>query len=684
MKQLDVSATGGTDNLNYYLSFGHYDTEGIMDDSNLRRETLRSNIDASITKWMKIGANLNLSFQKYGTTAFGNSAASVYNKAYAARVYRPDQTYYEILRDDNDNFTGFGKRLDFFDKLGYYNPYYLSEIQPSHMDMIRINGNTFININPIKGLNLRASQGVEAFDYRNSYTALPVGPFEGSGSARESFQRYYQFTYTNTAEYKFDINSDHKFNILLGQESIIAKNQSFRASVDGLTDERLVLLSAGATATMPTHEKYNKVFNSYFATFSYNYNEKYYLDATFRRDGSSLFGLNNQWGNFWSVGAMWDIKKESFLDSIDWLDQLQAKFSYGSVGNSSGLDPYMAFGLVGSGYMYNAQSGTAIKNPANPDLTWEVVKSTNIALSTRLFDRVNIDLEYYNRNTENMLMEIPYSYTTGFQKGWGNVANMNNKGFDLTIDVDVLKNFHDFSWNITANINYNKNEITKLFNGLDEYVIANTGLKLQIGKPYGEYFYTRWAGVDSRDGYNMWYDKNGNLTKNYSDDDAVFTGKQRYAPWSGGFGTRLNWRGFTVSADFSLILGQYMLNNERWFTENPQFASKDNQTTKMLTMWQKPGDITDISTPASAMQFDTHLLENASFMRMKNITVSYEFPKRWMKRTGFMETARVFFIGRNLLTVTNYQGYDPEVDTNVQLGNYPNTKQYSFGIELTF
>ena len=692
MQQYDVSVKGGTEDINYYLSFGHYDADGIMDDSNLRRETLRSNIEANVTKWLKAGVNLNLSYMKYATTAFGTSseANSVYNKAYAARVYRPTQSYYEILTDENGNFLGYGDRLNYFDELGYYNPYYLSELQPKHYDLVRINGNSYFNINPIKGLNIRAAQAVEAFDYRLSGKAMPTddgeNPFAGDGSATETFQRTYQFTYTNTAEYKFTLWDDHDFTILGGQESIIRKDEMFGVSVEHLSDNRLMLLSAASTngLSVPSHSISETIYNSYFATFSYDYADKYFLDASFRRDGSSLFGLNNQWGNFWSIGAMWDLKKENFLSGVDWLDDLKLKFSYGSVGNSSGLEAYMAYGLVGTGSLYYGTSGTAVANPANPDLTWEIVKSTNVALNARLFDRVNLDVEFYNRMTEDMLMSIPYSYTTGFGSGWGNVANMRNRGVDITANVEVFKNFYGIDWNIRANVNYNKNEITKLFNGRDEYIISNTGIKLEVGKPYGEYYYTRWAGVDPRDGYNMWYDKNGNLTKTYSEDDAVFTGKQRYAPWSGGFGTDIRWKGITVSADFSFMLGQWMLNNERWFTENPQFATDGNQTVAMLSMWQKPGDHTNISTPDSPMQFDTHLLENASFMRLKNLTISYDLPKRWMTKTGFMEGCRIFFVGRNLLTVTKYQGYDPEVDSNIQLGNYPNTKQFSFGLELKF
>ena len=683
-KQLDVNVTGGNDILNYYLSAGHYDAQGIMDDSNMRRETFRSNIDANVNNWMKVGANLNLSYQKYGTTAFGGTANSVYNKVFAARRYRPDQSYYEIQYDEEGNFAGYGDRLDYFDLLGYYNPYYLSEIQPSSKDMVRLNGNTFLNINPFKGFNIRSAQAVEAYDYRSSGVALPTGPFEGNGSASESFQRYYAFTLTNTAEYKFNIAGKNDFSFLVGQEAIISKNEAFGVSVDGLTDTRLTLMSTASVPSLPSHSKTEKVFNSYFATFGYSFADKYFVDASFRRDGSSLFAENHRWGNFWSAGAMWDITKERFMKNVKWMNKLQLKASYGSVGNSSGLSPYMSLGLVGTGPLYNGVGGTAIANPANPDLTWEVVKSTNIALNTRVFDRVNLDVELYNRDTEDMLMSIPYSYTTGFSSGWGNVASMRNRGVDVTTNIDIIKDFHGLAWSVSANLNYNQNEITSLFNGMDEYVLANTSMKLQVGKPYGEYFYTRWAGVDERDGYNMWYDKNGNLTKQYSEDDAVFTGKQRYAPWSGGLGTRLSWKGLSIGADFSFVYGQYMVNNERWFTENHQFGASGNQTVEMLTMWQKPGDITNISTPESPMQFDTHLLEDASFMRMKNLTVSYSLPKTWMRKTHFMNGCRIYFVGRNLLTFTKYKGYDPEVDSNMQLGNYPNTKQYSVGLELTF
>lgn len=437
-QQYDVNVVGGSEGINYYISFGHYDTEGIMDDSSLRRETLRSNVEVKVTDWLKAGINVNLSYQKYNTTTFGTEANSVYNKAYAARIYRPDQTINEILTDEEGNFTGYGKRLDYFDDMGYYNPYYLAELQPNDRSTVRINGNTFFNINPIKGLNIRTSQAVDAFDYRNSHKAYPEGPFEGAGVASESFERYYSFTFTNTAEYKFSLSDKHLFTVLAGQESIITKNENFSATSKKMVDSRMMLMAAGAESEVPIHSMYDKVFNSYFGTISYSFADRYYVDLAARRDGSSLFAKNNQWANFYSLGAMWDMRKENFLQNVSWLNSLQLKVSYGTTGNS-GISAYNALALVGSGLLYNGQPGIAPSTVGNDNLTWESMKTLNVGISTRVFDRFSVELEFYNRQTDDMLMGYPLSYTTGHGSSVENVASMRNRGFDITLGVDILK-----------------------------------------------------------------------------------------------------------------------------------------------------------------------------------------------------------------------------------------------------
>lgn len=306
-----------------------------------------------------------------------------------------------------------------------------------------------------------------------------------------------------------------------------------------------------------------------------------------------------------------------------------------------------------------------------------------MGVTTRLWNFLGVSVEFYNRVTRDMLMEIPYSYTTGHGTAWGNVADMRNRGVDVDLSFDIIQT-SDIYFNIKTNFNYNKNEIISLFDGRDSFTLANTGMRMEVGHAWGEYYYVRSAGVDPRDGMQMWYDKNGNITKNYSDDDAVMLGKQRYAPWSGGLQLNFQYKGLYVGADFTWVAGNWILNNDKWFLTNPTQFPLYNMTTDMLNIWTKPGDVTDVPSLESSRQFDDTYLENASFLRLKNLQIAYDFPKNWMDRTGFLAGVRVYAIARNLFTITEYSGYDPEVDSNIQMGNYPNTRQFSFGIELTF
>jgi hypothetical protein len=240
-------------------------------------------------------------------------------------------------------------------------------------------------------------------------------------------------------------------------------------------------------------------------------------------------------------------------------------------------------------------------------------------------------------------------------------------------------------WGVKANFNYNKNEITELFNGLDEYVISNSGLKLQVGKPFGEFYLVERSHIDPRDGKQVWYDADGNLTKTYdATNNSVFTGKQRFAPWTGGFGTTFQWKGLSVSADFTWALGKYAMNNDLYFYENAAMGGTYNQSESMLNMWTSPGQVTDIPAASEQIQMDDHLLEDASFCRLKKLTIGYNLPETWFSNMQFVKGVNVYATGRNLLTFTKYTGFDPEPDSNVIQFNYPNTREYIIGCEITF
>ena len=692
---VDAALTGGSENINYYLSFNHHSQEGLIEQSKMHREALRANVEARLNRWFKAGVQANLGTNSYQQNNEAEATDGLYtsNPMIFSRLALPYDApnYYSF--DENGNII-WGDRADKLKYSGLSHPSFVNENRSYKKNDLTLMLNAFEQLNPIEGLTIRAQQAMDGYDYTQDNRYIPYEAFTtpmgssvaaSEGYVYNSFSRYASYTFTHTIEYRKKVKG-HNFSALLGQESIFSRSRSFGVFTEGQTDPRQLRLTDGTSIAIGnlSDSRAEESFNSFFATFAYDFDGKYFLDASYRADGSSKFAPGHRWGHFYSVGGMWDLKKENFLKDVDWLDLLQARATYGLVGNSTGAGSYDYYGLFGTGSMYNGQSSMGISNPSNSTLTWEKVGSFNAGVTFGFMDRVVLNVDAYRRKTTDMLMKIPFSYTTGFGGGMGNIGAMVNKGFDADVNVKILKS-NDFDWTLKANVNYNKNEITELFAGRDEYIIANTGQKLEVGKPYGEFYMVEYAGVDPRDGKPMWYDIDGNLTKVYNEErDSKFTGKQRFAPWSGGFGTSFSWKGLSITADFAWQAGKYMTNNDNYFLKNANQGTSFNQSVDMLNIWTKPGDITDIPKYGEQVQYDTHLLEDASFLRMKNLIVQYSFPEKWMKATKGIQNAKVFFVGRNLFTATKFSGYDPEPDINLVKFNYPNTRQFVFGMELTF
>lgn len=703
---LEAAVQGGSEATSYYLSLNHLDQDGIIDQSRMRRETIRFSLNARVTDWFRVGFQGNLGYTKYQTnneaeTRYSGGGIYGSNPMYFARKSMPyDSPNYYIVNDEGQvEWLGKAEYLHFS---GSPTPKYIESNRSVWRS--RVTANVAFNevLTPVKGLTIRAQQGVDAYDTRLKNVGYPYGilytpmgdeynpyglaPGEiNTGYNQQSFTRYYQFTYTNTAEYKFSIADVHNISALVGEESIVSKSESFSVWTEGYDDARLQLLGQQGAEIANDDVKQSisqLAMNSFFFNLSYDYDSKYFIDLNLRRDGSSRFAPGHRWGTFYSVGAMWDAKEEDFLSHVSWLDAAKVRVSYGSTGNSSFAN-YGYFGLLGSAGLYNGQTGIAISQAANPDLSWESVREFDFGVQAGFLNRFNADIEFYVKNTHNMLMSIPYSYTTGISSGWGNVGSMRNTGVDVDVNASIIKN-KDWYWGVRANFNYNKNEITYLFDGLDELPMLDYNLCYKQGHDANEFYMVRYAGVDPRDGKQMWYTKEGNLTKVYNEErDAVLVGKSYIAPWSGGFGTDLRWKDLSLRIDFNWAAKKYMVNNDRYFCENNNRGTSMNQMTSMLNVWTHPGQVTDIPKVGEELQFDTHLLENASFLRMKNITLQYNLPRKWMQAAKLHNVA-LHFTGRNLLTFTKYNGYDPEPETNVIGFWYPNTRQYEFGLEVSF
>ena len=674
----EISVSGATEKTNYYLSGGYYDQEGIAPGSMFERYSLRFNFEQQMAKWLKMGTNTMLNYQNIQQADEG--AYALVTPISAARFmlpywnpYRPDGTLASV---NDGSWEGQGQ-----------NPLEWLANNPLSYKKYKVFSTLFAEFNIWKNLVFKSQFGVD-FSHSTGFSQsfASYAPNLGEGMASRSSSDGMNLQWTNTLSYRFNFNDLHDFNFLLGHEWQDYHTERFSVRSEGQTNDKLTDIATGTRATswdsMSTSD-YSRV--SFFGRGEYNFADKYYAEASIRTDGSSRFGSNNRWGVFGAVGFMWNLRNESFMeDSRDWLTLGQISFSTGTSGNSE-IPNYEHLALVGGGADYVGDSGIAPLQPGNDELTWENTWTTNLGLHFGFWGRLNVDLEAYVKRTTDMLMSVPLSYaqSNGYGYRWDNVGAMLNAGVEANVTANLLR-IKDFSWDVNVNVGYNHNEITELYNGVQEYELSNTNTKLVVGHPVGEFYINRYAGVNPSNGDALWYDKDGNLTTELKDSDKVLVGKSFHAPWQGGFGTSLSWKGLSLSAQFSWVADRWMINNDRYFDEsNGRFATY-NQSRRLLDRWKEPGDITDIPRHGVFTEFDSRLLEDASFLRLKNLMVSYSLPASLLKKTVVIRGLRVYAQAQNLFTLTNFSGLDPEGTNNLYAAQYPMSRQFTFGLDLMF
>lgn len=676
----EIQTSGATQGgFNYFISGNIFSQDGIAVGSSYDRYTFRANLEAKINNWFKVGSNATFAYEKISEAQEGEYTTST--PISASRLMLP---YWNPYKEDGSwasaadgSWTG-----------SNVNPMEWQTTNWNDTNKWKVIATAFAELRPLPSLTLRTLGGIDFLDMRSNNETSPdfVGN-QGEGAIGRGFSRATNLTWTNTISYLFDIKDDHHFNVLLGQEAVDNQSDAFSVIGRGQTNSYLVNLSAATRADIPTDSRSGSTYLSFFGRAEYNYLGKYFVDLSARRDASSRFGTNSRWANFWSVGTMWNAKAESFLENVSWLDNAQLLASIGTSGNSS-IPDYDHLALVAGGPIYGLEGqvlpGLAPYSKGNEDLTWEKTTILNITMKLGFLNRFNLTAEFYNKYTSDMLMAVPVSVVGGYSTRWSNMGAMVNRGVDLDLNVNVLK-FKDFLWTVSANASYNKNEIKELYEGRDEYELSTTGLFLKKGHSFGEFYTNRFAGVNPANGDALWYDKNGNLTNECLDEDKVLVGKSYIAPWQGGFGTSLSWKGLTVSTQFSWVADRWMMNNDRYFNESNGTFVNYNQSKKMLyDRWKKPGDVATVPRYGIAAQLDSRFLEDASFLRWKNLMVSYTLPANLLAPLKVVENIRVYAQGQNLLTFTKFQGMDPESSMNIYAAQYPMSRQFSIGLEIGF
>ena len=677
LQNYEVAVSGADEKTSYYISGGYYNQDGTALGSSFQRFSTRANFERKMGKWLKMGANTMLNYQKIQQADEG--AYTLVTPISAARFMMP---YWDPYRADGSTAS----IADGSWKGNGQNPVEWLENNPVTYNKYKVLSTAFAEATPIKGLTLRSQVGIDYSHTTGFGQSLPsYAPNQGQGSASRSSTDSYTLTMTNTINYRFDINRLHNFNFLAGHEGVNTHYEAFSVMTAGQNNDRLTNISSGTRATSwsdTTDSDYG--FVSFFARGEYNYADRYFADFSVRADGSSRFGSSRRWAGFWSLGFMWNLRNESFMESSkSWLTNAQISISTGTSGNSS-IPNYEHLALVGGGADYVGNAGVGLLQPGNENLGWECPWTTNLGLHFGFWHRLNVDLEFYHKRTSDMLMEVPEPYSTsGFGYYWDNVGVMVNQGVELNL-TGALVQTKEFLWTVNANFSYNHNEIVELYNGVQEYERSGTNTKLVVGHSLGEFYINRYAGVNPANGDALWYTKDGELTTELRDEDKVLVGKSYIAPWQGGFGTALSWKGLSLSAQFSWVADRWMINNDRYFDEsNGRFASY-NQSRRLLDRWQKPGDVTDIPRHGVYTEFDSRLLEDASFLRLKNLMLSYSLPEKLITRSRVMRGLRIYAQAQNLFTFTPFSGLDPEGTSNVYAAQYPMARQFTFGLDITF
>lgn len=676
LQSYELSVNRATDRLNYYVSGGFFDQEGIAQSSNFRRFNMRANAEVKASNWLKVGTSTMTTYEEVQQAEEG--AMALYTPIAGSRFMLPYWNPYNedgsLASENNGTWTGTGQ-----------NPIEWMANNPVQYKKYKLLSTVFADITPVKNLTIHTQFGV---DYTHSTAFMQSFPSyiinNESGSAGRSSSDILSLSETTTANYRWALNDNHSFNFMLGQEAVNYQSTGFQAIAVGQAHDMLTTLSSGTRATSWVDNNSSYYYLSFFFRGEYNFKDLYYAEAAVRTDASSRFGKQNRWGGFWSLGFMWNIKNEAFLKDVKWLSGAQIALSTGTSGNSE-IPNYDHLALVSGGPNYLGQAGIYPMQSGNSTLGWEQTWTNNVGLRLSFINRIGLDVDFYHKKTTNILMLVPQSYAlTGEKNRWENIGAMVNRGVEISANADIIRT-KDFTWNVSANVSYNKNKLVELYNGVTEYVQSTTGLKFVVGHPVHEFFLNRYAGVNPANGDALWYTKDSELTTEFREEDKVMTGKTFDSPWAGGFGTSLAWKGLSLSAQFSWMANRWVMNNDRFFEESNGLYSSYNQSKRLLyDRWKKPGDVTDIPRYGVVAQLDDRFLENASFLRLKNLTLAYVLPQAWFKKSNFFSSARIYLQGQNLLTFTGFKGLDPEVASNIYRAQYPASRQFTLGVEVSF
>lgn len=676
--QHQVSLSGGTEKLNYYISGNLFNQGGTVRSTGLDRYTGRVNLEGRENNFA-FGVNASMGFSQYNYVAESdrNLSSPLNGLRWAnpyEKPYKADGSYTDLASGFPNPLREILERRRTFDEIKGVGNIYLQYTLPF-----------------LKSVSLKTNWGT---DYENQDVTIFASKFSSAGLASQGRQGFLsrdnsvqnRITGTNSINYtqKF---SKHSLSVGLFQELVKRSNTSFGFTGYGLTGR--FENEAGITPGSPTNDFIPQVSGtasqaallSYFTNVIYGYDEKYYLNLSARRDGSSRFGADNRYANFGSIGAGWIISNEGFLSNIKKLDLLKLKASYGTVGNQEGIGSFASRELFSTS-TYNGKQGATIVQLGNPELRWEQKNKFNVGLEYELFKgRVAGSVEWYNDITNDLFLNYQLSRTTGFASLNRNIGKMQNQGVDVNLNTVNFRKGR-FEWVTNINFSYNRNEIKQLSPDTPKDGIISDLSILKEGEPIAAYFLMEYAGVNKDNGNAVYKKLDGTLTETYDPSQRKIFGNA-LVPYYGGFTNTFRYAGLELSVFFTYGFGNYIYNLALADVVDPNYYA-DNVAVDLLNEWKKPGDITDTPRPSQPMQRNvTRFLEKGDYLRLRNVTFSYNLPTNILQKAR-IKSCRIFFQGQNMATITQFRGYDPELAGTLVGAQYPAMRQVTGGLNIGF
>ena len=676
--QLDLSAQGGSDKFTYFISGSIFDQEGTVVNNYFNRYSSRANLTAQLTDKLKLSNNINLSYFRQRGITDGTRWQAPFYLAYLMAPTVP-------VFDDEGLY--YGDHKSFF--MGGNNPVGHLHDDKRELEQTRIIDNFAATYQFTNALSFRSTW---SFDILNVdeylYANMRYGDGRNvSGTADEARTDIINWQGNQTLNYTKTFAGDHNVDLLAGFEQQKFSRDEVEAYGEGFSHPDLKTLASAANPQLAYSARTNYSFQSFFSRANYNYAHKYYASASFRTDGSSRFGPDKRWGNFWSLGLGYTLTEESFMKGIEFVDYLKFRGSFGETGNAE-IGNFPWAGLYGFNREYDGQPGAAPTQIANPILTWEKQQNLNIGFDFAMLDnRISGTIERFVRSSNDLLLNRPLSYTTGFRQVQQNVGDMKNTGFELSLEGDILK-----QENLDLSINFSITTLTNEITKLPEPIVDGTKRR-EEGRDFQEYWLFGWAGVDPANGDPLWYtDSTKSVTTNkISEAKLFYDGKSATPDFYGNFGITARYGRFTLTAQANYQFGNYVYDNPGWVIHGDgRFTPRSTSTWAFENRWTEPGQNALFpqhrwgGNQSSNARPSSRYLFKGDYIRLKTLRIGYKLPDILAFRLGVRSIEAYIYLNNYFTWVADKNlHFDPEqVISGVYNTITPISKTSSFGINI--